>query len=228
MVARWAYWANDVGLMQAAESPRFHRLRRAWPNLPDDPQQRWSAQPHPVQGTMIVWPGLHGGGVSLESFGPPRETHDGLTYFPSLEQPTPIDLMRDEKNRLPGTWVNLYSGLELHIGLATATPREIMLQASGGIALGKHKSEYGLLAHALFDEFVKDGVSYADPRLGRLLFLAVQQSYCVTEELIEDLGWFTEADINPIMHAVMGIDPKALAAALDGSVSQGQSTPTSP
>jgi hypothetical protein len=214
--------------MQCAESPRFHRLHRAWPNLQDDPSQRWSAQQHPVQGTMVVWPGQHGSGLQLDAFGPPRVTHDGLTYYPSLEKPTPIELMRDENTRLSGTWVSLYGGGELFIALATATPREIILCASGGIKIGRHKAEYGLLAHDLYEPFLKEGITFEDPRLGRLLFLALQQSYCITEEMIEDLGWICEADISPIIHAIMGIDPKASAVALAGSASQGQSTPTSP
>ncbi len=212
-VARWAYWFKDATLASVGDHPRAARLRRAWPNIPDDPECRWMAQSHPVQGTLVVWPRpADGSGIPLEAFGKPREIADGLTYFPSLAPFTMIDVIRPERHRGQGTWCSLYSGESLYVPLALATYRELILGAGGGLKLGGYQNEYGTLGHELFDVFVKEGIQYSDPRLTRLLFLALQQSYTLTEEMAEDIRWLGEADINPVLHAIFGIDPKALAA----------------
>lgn len=230
MAARWAYWAKEVGGDAAVDAPRFARLRRAWPNLVDAPDERWQIQKHPDGGSLLVWPGTaNGAGVALASFGEPRPTHDGLVYYPSSEAPTKEDLIRPEQHRLPGTWVNLTSGDALYVALATATPRELVLRATGGIARGKYQNEFGHLAHDLYDPFQSDdGIAFDDPRLARILQLMLQQSYFVTEEMAEDLPWLSTADVVPILHCILGVNPKASAAAPAGSASADPSMTTSP
>jgi hypothetical protein len=230
MAPRWGYWAKDVAFMQAAEHPRFARLRRAWPNLADSPDERWQVQPHPNGGAIVVWPGHQdSSGVALETFGTTRETHDGLVYYPSLEAPTKEDLIRPEQHRPTGTWLQLTSGHELFVALAIATPREMVLRAGGGIAFGKYQNEYGILGHELWEPFCGgQGIDPTDPRLARLLFLSIQQSYYVTEEMVEDLPWLSSSDIRPMVHAIQGVNPKASAAAPAGSASADPTTQTSP
>jgi hypothetical protein len=151
-----------------------------------------------------------------------------MVYLPSREPASLTDLIRPERHRIAGTWVTLYSGESLYVALATATPRELILRASGRIELGKHACEYGLLAHELYEPFTRDGIAYDDQRLARLLFLCLRQSYSVTEEMVEDQRWLTGADVSPVLLAIMGIEGKASAAAPVGSASAGQPTPTSP
>lgn len=230
MTARWGYWARDVGFMQAAEAKQFARLRRAWPNLADSPDERWQIQEHPNGGSVVIWPRAEdGSSFPLEAFGASRDTSDGLVFYPSREEPTKIDLIRPEQHRLNGTWVQLSSGDSIFIALATETPRQMVLRAGGGIAFGKYQNEYGLLGHELFEPFFSPGgISYTDNRLGRLIFLATQQSYYVTEDMAEDLPWYSTADVVPIVHAIMGVDPKAFAAAPAGSALPAPTTQTSP
>lgn len=230
MAARWGYWAKDVPFMQAAEHPSFARLRRGWPNLADSPGERWQVQQHPNGGALVVWPGIQDAStVPLEALGTPRVTHDGLVYYPSRVVPTHEDLIRPEQHRPTGTWIQLTSGQELYVALAVATPREMILRAGGGIAFGKYQNEYGLLGHELWEPFwAPGGINPEDPRLARILFLAIQQSYFVTEESFEDLPWLSTRDVVPMMHAIQGVNPKASAAAPAGSASAAPTTQTSP
>lgn len=233
MTARWAYWSRDVGLMQCEDAPQFKRLRRAWPNLPDSPTERWQAQAHPVQGTMIVWPRQpDGAAVSLSDFGEPRETFDGLTYYPSKEQATLTDLIRPDTQRGDGTWIQLVNGESFFVALATATPRELVIRPRGPVSFGTFQNEYGLLGHQLFDLFndrsEEGGLRYADERMSRLLFLVYQESYQVTEEMVEDRRDLSSADIGPLLHGTFGMSPKASAVAPAGSASADQTSQTSP
>ena len=49
----------------------------------------------------------------------------------------------------------------------------------------------------------------------------------VTEEILEDLTWFSTIDVGPWVHAIMGLDPKSSAAAPAPSASAVPSTQTS-
>jgi hypothetical protein len=224
---RWAYWLKNVGLLDAIEAPITSRLRLAWPHMPDDGEMRISAQPHPNGGTLVVWPGTPTP-VQLDAFGEPRETHDGMVFYPSLIEPTPEFLIRAELKRPQGIWVSLYKGTNIHVALATATPKALILSASGPMRSGGFVTEYPELAFKLWDEYQEKEISHTDPRLGRFLFLLVRESYMVTEEMAEDLRWLTDLDIDSLLLASFGVDPKAFAAALVGSASADPATPTSP
>lgn len=228
MAPRFAYWLKT----QAYESSSFvvpPRIRAGWPNDTADPKQSWMVQRHPSGvGALLVYPRLDGAAVTLDAFGEPRETVDGMTYYPSLEKPTAEFLIRTEKTLPPGEWVKTVLG-ELYIGVAYAAPRSLVLLAKGGASGGKHVTEFGRLAHELFDDWTsKDGCPAGDPRPFRVLFLGLRSSYEITEEVGEDLNWLTSADIVPCIDTILGCNPKPSAAEPAGSPSSAPTIPASP
>jgi hypothetical protein len=224
---RWAYWLKNVGLLEAIESPLAARLRLAWPHMPDDGDLRISGQPHPQGGTLLVFPGASLP-VSLEAFGEPRATHDGMMFYPSLVEPTMEFLIRPELKRPQGIWVSLYKGTTLHVALATATPKALLIGATGPLRSAGFVSEYPKLAFDVWNDYKEKEIPHTDERLCRFLFLLLRESYMVTEEVAEELRWLTDLDIDPLLLASFGVDPKAFAAALAGSASADPATPTSP
>lgn len=183
---------------------------------------------HPSgDGVLCVFPRLDGAAVRLEEFGTPRDTADGMVFYPSLVEPTTEFLIKPENQRGAGDWVSTYLGESLWVALALAAPRRLLLSASG-MQAKQPVSELGKLGHELFDEyFSKTGVPLTDPRLARLIFLALRDSYYVTEEIMEDLPWLTDRDIGPITQAIMGASPKPSPAEPASSPSAGPTTPTS-
>jgi hypothetical protein len=226
---RFAYWIKDLTPHDALASPRTERLRRACPNVPDDPEQRWMAVNHPSGGTLLVYPARDGAAVPLTAFGPAEATFDGLTFYPPLEAIDPLETIKAENARGAGSWYGTTKGLSVWVPLATATPREVILVAGGGMRLGDYANEFGVLAHELWDTMksTKDGIGYDDARLWRLIMLAVQRAYALTDELVQRCGWFTTADIAAVTMLVFGLSPKALAAARAGSASADPATQTS-
>lgn len=225
---RFAYWIKDLAPSAALSSPRTERLRRACPNVPDDPEQRWMAYPHAQGGALMVYPARDSAAVPLDAFGPPVDTFDGLVFYPPLDPIVPEDAIKAEQQRGPGNWHGTTKGLSLWIPLAAATPREVIVVAGGGFRYGGFANEFGLLAHELWDAMQADKeLTFDEPRLWRLLLLAIQRAYALTDELIERCGWFTSADVGPITFLVFGLSPKALAAAPVGSASVDPATQTS-
>ena len=87
-------------------------------------------------------------------------------------------------------------------------PRKLLLSCSG-LSVSEPVSEFGKLGHELYDAyFSKEGIAATEPRLARLLFLALRESYAVTEEIAEDLQFLTDRDIKPIVEVALGISPK--------------------
>lgn len=227
MGPRWAYWIKDRSPTQVATSPP-PRLRAAWPKNPSDPQGCWMVQSHPQGGTLCIFPRLDGSACNLEAFAAPRDTSDGMVFYPSREAPTTEFLIKPESMRGQGEWVTTYSGESLWVGLSFATPRRLLLSLSG-MTVKNPVSEFGKLGHELYDDyFSKDGIAFSDQRLGRLLFLSLRESYTITEEMAEDLEFLTDRDIKPIVEIALGVSPKPSPAEADPSASAGQTTKTSP
>lgn len=225
---RFAYWIKGRGVEEVLLNVP-ERIRLAWPNVKDDPTQRWCAQAHPQGGTLLIFPAYEGQGVNIErDLAPGRPTHDGMVYYPSLVEPTMEFLIRPEP-RPAGKWVDLHGGLELFVATAYESPRRLILKSSGSLDLGSFVGEFAQLAFELHPEFIsKKGVPHSDPRIARLLFLTIRQSYWMTEEQGEDWGALSDIDINPICCAAMGLIPKPSAGARPGSRSPAPTTSTSP
>ena len=160
MRPRFAYWTKEPYSAKGVTTiPQ--RLRDAWPNLPGDGNQRWMAQGHPSGvGTLIVFPAYDGSSVTLADFGDPRETHDGMTYYPSKDAPDKDWLIRPEDARPLGEWVKIQEG-ELYVSVAMASARRLVLSAAGGYKAGAYVSEFGRLGHDIYDDFVSaDGLKH--------------------------------------------------------------------
>ncbi len=227
---RCAYWIKDLAPGLALTSPRTERLRRACPNVPDDPEQQWMAYPHIAGGTLLVYPALDRAAVPLEAFGPPVDTFDGMVFYPPKDAIEPEAMIKSEQLRGPGNWYATTRGQSIWIPLATATPREVIIVAGGGFRYGGFINEYGLLGHEMFDAMhaSENGITFADERLWRLVMLAIQGAYLLTDELVERCNWFSSRDIAPVAFLIFGLDPKASADALAGSASADPVSQTSP
>ncbi len=133
---------------------------------------------------------------------------DSLVYF-SKELPAQEDLARS--NTGPRFPVELSSGRIIDIPLAVYAPRILAFDSDSE---GEHATEFGREAYRIWTKIeAKDYPQNGEMK--RLVFLAVQQTYAVTEELLSQLGWLTDLDIVPISLAVSGRDPKSVAAASD-------------
>ncbi len=144
------------------------------------------------------------GPVELEKFGAPRVCGDGLVYFPSKEPISQDDLCK--RSCPPGIDYLTTRNVNITVPLASAAPRFVTFGAPG---IGTPANEFAQLAYQVFDA-LSENITITDPRVIRLIGLAVRQAYRVTDELLDDLRWITSADIDPILCCIMGSDPKAL------------------
>ena len=142
-----------------------------------------------------------------------RECFDGLLYRPDNKRPGTADLVRDDR-RMRHLDLTLASGVLISIPVASAAARAVDF---GAKKFAAPSDDFGKSAYAFFDR-LKEADAARQPKLGdpdtlSLVLLAVQQFYRVTEELLNDLGWISSADIDPIISATMGIsDSKTQAA----------------
>lgn len=134
-----------------------------------------------------------------------KSCSDGLVYF-SDELPSQEDLAK--VNTGPKFGVVLSTGRTLDIPIAVYAPRFLAFDSESG---GEHATEFGREAFRIWDKI--DAKNYpTNAEMKRLVFLAVQQCYAVTEELLSQLGWVTDLDIIPVSLAISGRDPKSEAA----------------
>ncbi len=211
----FAYWSAEAGTaMLARESPRFARIMAAGP---------WQFRDYDhdgKHGVIAQWKG-----VTEESYGTPRLCSDGLWYFPAGAALTIASLAKD--NVPTGIDVDLSTGVTLTIPLALAAPRLLTFGDDDG--LGAPASEFATLADQVFERLrKKEPVTLRDKDVRRLVVLAVQQSYRVTDEVLTELRWITTLDVDPILCAIMGSDPKASPDANATSPSPASGSPVSP
>lgn len=194
----FAYWLPAAGVpMEAAEHPSAQRLLPAGP---------WQYSVHPQGGTLASWKDPAGRAPRLDDFGPGRPTADGLTYYPPKVPATLGDLLR--KSLPPSTPVTLACGQVLPIALAASSPRKLVFNPGGTCSGGDYLTEYARLADELrMRAKVEDVIGGADPLLGRVVLLAIQQSLRATEEVLTDLGLVSSVDFTPIVLAAWGYDP---------------------
>ncbi|HEV8176273.1 MAG TPA: hypothetical protein VGP44_01150 [Gemmatimonadales bacterium] len=167
-------------------------------------------------GALLFWTDKSIGQTDLRRPEAWRKCADGLWYCRPAVLPDQSILAK--RNCPQGIDVTLATGLLLTIPLATAAPRAVCFSSG---SLGDPSSEFGRVADAVYDRMAngKDdagkakGLPLLDPQVLRLVTLALMAAYRVTPELLDDLGWITSADIDPILCAIMGTDPKAFEPA---------------
>lgn len=192
-----AYFAPGVKASGKAawEIAAFDRVKSAGPWLCTD-----GRGPDGETGALIYWdtPPENGRGTW-------RICPDGLHYWSPRVPPNPESLAR--RNCPRGIDVLMSTGVLLTIPLAVAAPRKVSLSLC---TADEPASEFGVLAYRVFERLAaKEPVGVTDRDVLRLVTLALEAAYRVTPELVDDLGWITTADIDPILCAILGSDPKA-------------------
>lgn len=216
---RIAYRLPDVGPRAAKESPQFRRLKQ---QCPDSDNGKWVCFDHPEGGAMAVWPSS-GASFSFDEFGEPRQTTDGLTFYPSKDEPDLIDLLKPELSRpTDGEWIVLANGAEVFIAVAALSERRWILSANGSTKAAPIKNQYGVLSRQLYQTVTAKEDHDVDEqnRLEiQLVIAAIHVSYDVTDEAIEDISFFhlSDVDIAMIRGVAWGLSPKESAAVLTAS-----------
>lgn len=223
MTARIAYRIPAAASDQdALQGPATARIRRGLPVRAAEPSDCLMSQAHHQGGRLLLWPRCDGSSVPAEMLGAPRKTPEGWEYYPSREPFDIITLIRPEIERpKDGQWITTSKGHDLWIAIAVLSQRDLILRADGSLESGGYSTEFGILGHELYDQyFSREGIS-DHVKMVRMVQLCLQQSYYLTEEMIEDISpsWFTPRDLGLIVHALMGLDPKEYAAALARSAS---------
>ncbi len=206
-----AYFIPGAASQPARDIPQAARLLDAGP---------WSATEfnhHEAgAGVLVTWKDQP---LSTEEARKPanwRKCADGLWYCRGPVLPNQELLAK--RSCPAGIDVMLASGIMLTVPLATAAPRAISF-CDG--TLGQPVTEFGRCADTVFDRMTntKDatgkikGLPLLDTGVLRLVTLAIMAAYRVTPELLDDLQWITSSDIDSILCAIMGTDPKALEPA---------------
>lgn len=205
-----AYWAKGVQEEAAKEHPVFQRILYAGP---------WKWFRHPSGGCLAVWADWPDAGATSShdpaAYGEPFDCGDGLFYLPPKQLPDLYDLVKDGA---AGVEISLACGKVISIPCALSSGVQFGLSKrnAGGMV-----TEYGRLAHELLlhsripseKDPKGQGVSPTDPRLHRLINLAIGQRYRSTPELLDDLHLVSMEDIEPLLGAIWCGDPKAVGAA---------------
>ncbi len=217
MVARIAYWIrNATSDLDVLQGPATARIRAGLPVRASDPADSLMSIGHPQGGRMLVWPRYDGGAVGLDAFAEPRTTDEGWAYYPSKEPFDLMTLIRPEIERpIDGQWITTSKGVELWVAVAILAQRDLILRANRTIDHGGYSGEFGTLGHELYDQYYsKEGIT-DHAKLVRLVQLTIQQSYWMTEEMIEDESprWFQSRDMGLVLYTLMGQDPKGYAVA---------------
>lgn len=207
MIPLGAYHLPTATKTDALDDRRVARLRAAWPS--------WESRTHPLGGALLVPSGSARGALDLSRPGVPCD--DGMNWHPPQVMPTLYDLAREEMPQ-PSVVIRLrrIGDVSLPLGVGPVY--------GAGPKRGKPSSPFGLLAFDLFARGNEpDHVWTADDErdVERLLFLAFQQGYSLTEELFAELAPYDLDEINPILQGIWGCDPKA-------SASDGPTSPPSP
>lgn len=189
-----AYFAPDVHCAGPARHlPAFDRLRPGSKWLAADSSQNGK------RGTVVYLGDQPSGGT------PGWEPcADGLFYLPGRPMPEQATLGRE--HRVDGIDYTTSQGVTLTIPIAAAAPRKLLFSTgkSGAPAAG-----FAQRAFALFDRLgAEEKVSPVSPDVLSLVADAIGHVYYVTPEMLDELGWLTSADIDPIICCLMGSDPK--------------------
>lgn len=217
-----AYWLPDVVASDAKEHPAFARLLYAGP---------WAFKTHPNGGTIAAWRDFPAVGehasLNPSDYCDPQDCGDGLRYLQPQAMPEIYALVVGNR---AGVDVTLACGVTLTIPPALSSHRALRL--SGRQRDLPPIGEFGRLAFELLDaaRSTDTGIPFEDPRLQRVICLAIGARYRSTPELLEDLNLVAAEDADPILSAVWFGDPKALerAAVAARSSSPSSASPTAP
>lgn len=201
-----AYHLPGVPRAQAGDHPAMARLRKAW--------KAWEYRTHPAGGTLLVPKGTN---ARLETCAPAIDCTDGLRWHAPLALPTLHDLARDDMPQ-PTARIELRRCGTLSIPLGVGPVYGV------GPRRGQPSSPYGWLAADLYRRSIdKEHVwtDADDDDVHALVFLALQAGYNLTEELFQELAPYDADELEPLLAAIWGRDPKA-------SASDGRTSPPSP
>lgn len=198
-----AYWLPQHEPQLEADPPQLAALACAGP---------WVCSRHPQGGTLATWRDWPEKSQLAprvpEAYGTPVRIADDCWYLPPRELPDIYDLVKDGP---AGVDVALACGKTITVPHALVSARQFAL---GGRAVG-YVSEYGQLAWELMNHAMQldadgkpVGVALDDPRLARLIALAIGQRYRTTAHLIDDLRLVAHDDIDPLLGVIWNGDPK--------------------
>lgn len=190
-----AYFAPDVICSgPARDLPAFARLRAG---------NKWKACNYRLNGK----PG------TVAFLGDEQPAHDdigwyesagGLWYLPGLKMPEQIELVRE--HRVTGIDYVTSTGATITVPVAASSPRKLLFSSA---RLGDPAADWAVRAFDLFDRLRSDEkVSPLEPAVLSLISDALGSVYYVTPEILDELGWITSADIDPLLICMMGTDPK--------------------
>lgn len=197
------YLLDGVGPATAAEDVRMHRLLQAGP---------WQYQPQASGGTLATWKAAENAPRAATAFGTPRQTTDGLLYYPPAVLPRPEALLRPAMaHRDDAHKVDVETGeglVTLCILPAYASPRRVL----DNNLYGDYTAAYARKARALIGK-MKEHPDTVDDELYNDLFevarCAIMHTTRCTRELITDCGWLTEESAWAIWGAIIQV-PKDL------------------
>ena len=132
-------------------------------------------------------------------YGEPRQTADGLTYWPSVTTPDISQLMRKRIVVEECNQVDLANGQRIIIRPAYLEPRRIFSNGTIGDPITAH----GQRARRVMDLLLaKDPQGVAHPEALALWIEAVGVVYRATPELIDDMAMFSIEDVDNVLAAV--------------------------
>jgi hypothetical protein len=147
----------------------------------------------------------------------------GSLFFPPLESISLEDVEIQKDKREWKIKVDVVSGVTLWIIPATLEPKKIVFDFDDTGAKEEDSpyslaTEYGTLAYSIFDDIEhKKEVTLSDPRVKKLIMLALQKSYNIPIDIINWAGIVSVQDVDPLLSAAMGISPELLEKKSDGS-----------
>ncbi len=194
MIAYFSDKTRDA--MGASEHPVFSRLMGCG-------KWNWTKWEHAGKSGILA----HLDQTPLTVGMPEKTCPDGLVYFGYIKQPAQDDLARDN---VPNSFaVELSCGRTIDIPLAIAAPKCLSFDGSGDDG---HATEFGREAFRIWDNIELKKFPN-DMECRKLIYLAINQTYKVTQELLTQLKWVADVDVVPIMLAISGRDPKSDAVA---------------
>jgi hypothetical protein len=195
-----AYFAPDIkcNARPPRDIPEFSRLR---------PGDKWFAcdsSQNGKRGALVVFGRPDSTEMPAQGCSGWVECADGLLYLPGRKMPEQADLVRG--HRVDGIDYVTSTGVTLTIPVAAASPRKLLFSSG---KTGDPASDWAKRAFDLFDRLrSSERVSATDPAIIALVCDAIGHVYATTPEMLDELGWLTSADLDPILVCMMGADPK--------------------
>lgn len=149
--------------------------------------------------------------------------HKDCLFFAPLEALKLDDHEIQKDKREWKVQVSTVGGNDLFIIPASLEPKKIVFDFDDTPAKEEESpyslaTDYGALAYAIFDEIEnKKQVLLSDPRVKKLIMLALQKSYNLPIDVWNWAGVVSAQDMDGLLSAAMGIDPKLLEKKSDGS-----------